>query len=341
MSASLLPLPPQDDYIVLAGRRVVEAGPSFRGWHHASLILRCPQLWAYHSRLRLKFPERGVLVRGSLFHVGFANFHRRLQALAEGTDPDVWATPIEAMTHFARWMDARGTADGERRRGTGARSDDPELLPITPAGSAAYSDHLQSCIDAMLAYAAWWQRKRSGWSVIATEYPMSAAIEAAGWSLDEAVRSFLLTQRLDVIVRDPDGYVVIVDGKTRGKKEPKADRLYNMDGQFQGYWNFGKRAFGTKFGGLAILYATFKGVGKIDVAWQTVEAKPWAIGSFADTIRWAEVQIQLLQEMERRGTIPSPYHYPKVFVGNGCCEHLYGPCEGWELCSYGPGGLRG
>lgn len=294
---------------------LLDSGPSERGWHEASDMLRCPQLWAYghHPDFANWSPlPSKPLIRGTLFHVGGAHHFSRLQALQRGTDPNVFLAPADAIVEMARRQDA--------------------LLDARhPGEHATYASHVSECIAAVFALAEWWARYRVGWKILAVEEQVRELVPAAGWSIDPAVSEFLLTRRLDLLVEDPDGYRVLCDHKTRGRKDTERQvRIYSRSGQMVGYHTFGRAAYGPKFGGVVALFATFQGTPSFE--WVPMPALPWAMGAFADTIRWSEYQRQLFSRMGLSG-----WHYPKVMLGDGACETYWGdPCPGSELCGFGP-----
>lgn len=300
--------------------QLLDAGKSERGWHEASDMLRCPQLWAYnhHPDFADFMPTpRKSLIRGSLFHVGGAHHFVRLQALQRGADPNVYMAPSDAIREVARREDARIDA----------------RLP--PARRATYAEHVNECIAAVQALADWWARYRVGWRILAVEETIRELIPAAGWSIEADVTEFLLTRRLDLVVEDPNGYIVVCDHKTRGRKdEDRQVRIYSKTGQMVGYHVIGRALYGPKFGGVVALFATFGKAPSFD--WTPMPALPWLMGAFHDTIRWSEYQRQLFARMGL-----SAWHYPKVIIGDGACETYWGdPCVGAELCAFGPGGGR-
>lgn len=83
---------------------LLNAGPSARGWHRLEAHLRCPQLYAWGYGQGGSNPERAAafpptipLVRGSIGHVGLAHCYARVKAAQDGTDPDRFYSPLDAM----------------------------------------------------------------------------------------------------------------------------------------------------------------------------------------------------------------------------------------------------
>jgi hypothetical protein len=88
----------------VSGKILLNAGPSARGWHRLEAFLRCATLysWGYgqagsNPERAAAFPSTVPLVRGSIGHVGLAHCYARVKAIQEGTDPDRFYPPLEAM----------------------------------------------------------------------------------------------------------------------------------------------------------------------------------------------------------------------------------------------------
>lgn len=325
MTPSVIQLPPEEDFPLVNGRILIDAGPSERGWHHAEDMLVCPQKWSFRHHPKMKadplvtFPRAAPLVRGTLLHLGVAHFHRRLQAIQEGDDPDKWHDPMTAISLFAAQEDAK---------------------PNQHPKSTSYDSFVIECQKATTAYVNWWTATQGKLRVIAVERQMRAFIPEGGWSLVGKDISWLFTQRLDLITQDAAGYYYVVDAKTRGRKDPRQMRGYSRSGQFQGVRIFGQNAFGKNFGGVYIHYVTFtKGAKGAEVTFscqrEAPPVKPFRVVCFPDTIRYAERQIQDFQLMGL-----DPWLYPKIGVENGGCESRYGQCPAAELCDFGPAALE-
>lgn len=332
---------------VIDGRILLDSGPSVRGWHFHEDFLRCPQLWAYRVKLRLVFPSTVPLVRGSLFHLGVAHYGARLYLAQNGLDVGLVHEPHEAMrilTHLEDEKLAKYRDDGQPYRrgeryahhldltmgGVSAAiahhsritekvlAVEHQLLTIIPEPERARADLLRDS-DCPVG-------KRVGHHPLGAEHEGYACTCPGG---------YLYSQRPDLIVEDQDGWVWIVDWKTRGRKDPRQARGYAMSGQFHGYTNFGRMYYGERFGGLVASYLTWGDPDrgkrhKVDR--ERVPVSNWAAQCLPDSLRWSERSMAALE-----GT--DPWRYPKVFVENGGCETRYGPCPGRELCALGPAAL--
>lgn len=327
---ALLPVDPDPPRLV-EGRYLLNAGPSRRGWHRAESMIRCPQWWAYNHHPAFKslptkpFPDSPPLIRGSLFHVAVAHFYRRLQAIQEtgdNRDAERFHLPRRACELVSAEID-----------------NDPRRHPDSPL----WSSFIEEATAAITAYIAHY-RSHDDRVIIATEYPLALAVEAAGWTLDPAVREYWTTGRADLIWLGADNYVYIDDSKTRGRIDPRQERGYARSGQFQGLRLMGERVFGGYFGGIGTNYATYKhdrekvARGEQSYAFsfqrRAPPVLPYRLACHGDAIRHAE---WLEQALVSSGM--DPYRFPKASAENGGCEHRYGPCPAAYVCDYGPGGV--
>lgn len=310
---------PGEDFPFVYGRYLVDGGSSPRGWHRLMSGLRCPQLLAYQSKLRLVLPESEVLARGSLVHAGLAAYFRRLQAIQDGKSPEHFHGYEDAMRIVSYRADSRPVAR-QAPEGESARSYRHPL-------SARYEDILPQCLAAVKAFID--HAPRTTQRIIAVERVLQVTVPSG----DPNVPSQLYTQRADLVSVDADGFVVITDHKTRGKKDKRQERAYARSGQFQGYHLFGRSFFGARWGGCYIQFVTM-GDKKTTFERVAPPVYPWRIEGFVDTIRHGE---RIEHELSQRNL--DPWRYPKVGIDNGCCEHRYGACEAAVYCDYGPAAM--
>lgn len=298
------------------GRLLLDAGPSERGWHLLQTGLRCPQLRAYQEILEIRFKWSNPLVRGALLHMGAAHYYRRLQAFQDGEDPDQWHTPLDALRIFAARMDT-----------------DPDRNPRSPL----FADHLEECISMVEHFMRRYKIERHGERILAVEQPFHTRVSThdgkAEWYVGDKPpehEGWLFSQRGDLVLYDTaTGLCWLDDHKTTSRKSPQQIRGYFRSGQMQGYYNFGRRAFGDAFGGVRINLFIFRKKPRVERI--VVPYYPHRAAAFPQTVRWGERE---WQDAKRLAT--SPWDFPKVGIDNGSCEHRYGPCDGADLCDYGP-----
>jgi hypothetical protein len=328
-------MPPEDlnDFCMVEGQLLLDAGQSERGWHRLSTMLRCPQLWAYlyHPDLRddprvshVRHPRSPPLIRGSLYHLGLAHYYRRVMAAQRGEDADVFHSPMRAIELLA------------------AEEDNKPWVSVDE--TTWWADYVAEAKAAVQAYAAHFQAYER-WEILAVEQQLRLFVPTEGWSIDAAIERYMMTLRLDLCYWDRSGYVHLSDHKTRGRRDLRQERGYARSGQFQALRLLGDQHFRQFFGGVMTNYATFQHDVKERAAGAAGDYKfkfersvppilSWRLQTFGDTIRYGEWQEQALLS-----TKMDPFRFPKVMIENGVCEHRYGPCPGAYLCDYGPDGI--
>jgi hypothetical protein len=269
------------------------------GWHATELAMRCPQLFAYHHRIKDAALEgsRGALLRGSMVHQGLGHHYARMQNAQNGLDPNEWAKPDAAIIACA---DALCHEDGTNEA----------------------MKYLESSRNIVADYIAHYGGEKL--DVVAVEEIFSA--EIAGYKF---------TQRLDLVARRENGKVYIFDHKTTGRISEKSSERYTLSGQFLGMATFGRSLWGTDFGGVII---NLIGCGPVDsysapgaTAFKRAELDPApeALRLFPLTIRDSRDRIAALDASGR-----DPWEWPKVF-SEQVCVGPYGRCDGFNLCRWG------
>lgn len=197
--------------------RVLNAGPSERGWHRLESVLRCPQLFAYRHLL---FPEggskRAALVRGSLGHVGLAHHYALLRAAQRKETSDLAPVPT-AMRLVAKTFGELGE----------------EMLPVAEAAVSTYLNRFHG--ERLLV------------EMVEQEVRARVCAEAVAPG-----RSFLFTQRIDLAFRGQDGRYWITDHKFVAKPSRATAERYALSGQFLGYQWFGRQLWKEQFGGVIV-----------------------------------------------------------------------------------------
>lgn len=59
--------------------KLINAGPSERGWHRIESVMRCPRLYAWEHSGLIERQISEPLARGSLIHVGLAHHYQRMK----------------------------------------------------------------------------------------------------------------------------------------------------------------------------------------------------------------------------------------------------------------------
>lgn len=195
--------------------RVLNAGPSERGWHRLEAALRCPQLFAYRHLLELS-GNRAALVRGSLGHIALAHHYARMKAAQERQESDL-AAPADAMRALSKTFGQLGE----------------EMLPVAAMAVESYLEKFKA--------------ERLRILLVEEELRAQVACETVAPG-----RKFLFTQRADLVFTDRSERIWISDHKFVAKPTRGTAERYGLSGQFLGYQWFGQGLWGARFGGVIV-----------------------------------------------------------------------------------------
>jgi hypothetical protein len=245
------------------------------------------------------FPATEPLIKGSLLHIGLAHHYARLGAAQKGEDVDAFYTPIEAIKLLAE-------------EAQGSRS-------ITPREVEIWKSSVPTIVSAMDAYRKRWQED-SGWTVVEVETQLKATIRSPA-----SGKSFLFTQRPDLVIKDHHGLHWIVDHKSCYRIASKTLNQHILSGQFLGYTVFGRAKFGNKFGGLIINRVKLSTPHQFDRS--SIEPAPAAVKRFVQNLA-------LIEDMVCQHEGKPPMEWPAVY-SEQVCYGKYGPCSCFDLCQWG------
>jgi hypothetical protein len=275
--------------------RLLDPGPSRRGWHRLQLVLQCPRKYAlYMARKENPEPTSSpALIKGTLLHTALA--HRYALRCTWRPDPEL-LSPLDA-------IEARAEAE---------------------PNAEVWKEHTGLVTKTYLEYELRWAAEQ--WETVAVEKELQATIRD-----DERDVGYLYTQRADLIVRNPaTGLVYIVDHKTTSRLTSKVMRRYTLSGQFRGYNFFGRGLLGEKFGGVIlnmIQWPDRKGAFKFERI--DLEPAPFADKTFRDTVVHAE---RLIHDLRDRHD--EPMAWPGAHHETACWTP-YGACENHARCEWG------
>jgi hypothetical protein len=306
-----------------SGKILIDAGPSGSGWSSIESFNHCERLyWFRHVEKRpddveeptVQFSRNtadyetlepspliftdGPLVRGSLGHVGLAHYYARRKAIEDGTDPDQFYTPEEAMNV---WAD-KNTVH-------------PELRAILPMVVDKYRR---------------WCDVGGGDSIMAkltgVEQRFSATLT------DYKGRKWVRTQRFDLIFEDHAGMIWVNDHKFVYAPTKQTYDRYNMSGQFMLARLFGQQLFGDRFGGVLI---NLVGVDPdtLKVFRKPIEPAPAALRTFVDTTGNTLARIEDLRAQNDFLAWRPAYHEQictTTYKSNGSFR-----CPFWDRCAWG------
>ena len=241
--------------------KLINAGPSERGWHRLESFNRCPQLYAYEKLAGLEWTSMSPpLVKGILVHVGLAHYYQQRQAAQLGENPDEWYDADEAMGLVAADLGPMGA----------------EWLPLA--------------MRAVAGYKAFYAQERH--KVLEVEKELRADV----W-IPQLSHTVLYTQRADLIT-EKDGKVWIWDHKTGFRTGQQMTTRYILSGQFQGLRWFGQKLYGDKFGGLILNQV---GLGNKEIVYKrpSIPPAPNLLKQFPQVIADTETAMVTLEREAR------------------------------------------
>lgn len=281
---------------------LIDTGPSSRGWHRLEAYLRCPRLFALGygrsgesaemmAANQIRFPPTYPLVRGTIGHVGLAHLYARLKASQEGADPNAYYRPFEAMG----LMVGRGLPHWGEMGVKAERS----LRPLLAKYLASYASDSKK-------------------SIVGVEMLLEMEFD-----------SYLYTARADLVYRDRDGKVWIMDHKITGRIESKSLSRYTLSGQFLGLTHLGFARWGDEFGGVIVNL-----LGEKDQRFlrDVIPPAPWALAEFPRLVVRTEEDIKRCENMLHSDAWGM--RYPPTF-SEFTCMTPYGRCAAWEMCRWG------
>lgn len=306
---------------------LIDAGRSRRGWSRIGNFFKCPQLFAYTSRLNLQLIPADALTRGSMGHVMQAHLHARWGAEQGGvwvdethhTDPDYFMSPEDAVIEYC-----------ERYGG---------------------HEHLDRMMETFKQYCR--KHPEPPGRVIAVEQPMTATlgyvkgqwglhVEREGVTIEptplempghpEHGQPIQMTRRIDMTVVDRMGRTFIWDHKCQAHVSPsKSVEAYAIDGGFAAFRIMGAQLYGKSFSGLMLNLIQTTSPWK--VARPTVPPTPHRDRHFAKMLWRAEHDLARLDLEE-----PDYWEWPKA-QHETTCFGRYGKCAAARACFFGKIGL--
>lgn len=94
------------DFMSRADAKIIYTGPSPRGWHRLQQAAECLQKYAWKYERPTPEGQKKVtspaLAKGSLIHLGLAQYYARMRANQQGNPVDEWCSPEEAIRLIAK-----------------------------------------------------------------------------------------------------------------------------------------------------------------------------------------------------------------------------------------------
>ena len=90
-------------------KKILNTGPSPRGWHRLQTVLQCPQkyAWKFEMGMDRRPTDSPALIKGTMMHLILAQHYYRLKNATEGQDPDEWEEPRIALKRQAEEEEGR------------------------------------------------------------------------------------------------------------------------------------------------------------------------------------------------------------------------------------------
>lgn len=195
-------------------KKILNTGPSPRGWHRLQLALECPQKYGWHYEVGLgqqgdKKNDSPPLIKGSLIHLALAHHYSQIKAMQNDEDPAEFEDPCIAMEIVAK-------KNGE-----------------------AWEKEIDTCRKTFLAYL----------DHYSDENLKILEVERLAYT---SIQGHVFTGRFDLIYEDRRGKVWVCDHKTTGRLHSKQRQFYGISGQLTGYAYMAAQIYGDKFAGVIL-----------------------------------------------------------------------------------------
>jgi len=267
--------------------------------------------------------------------VGMEHHHARRLITVAGGDPSVILGPVEAVYAHAAQEDRRLSAHGfDRPYGQHA-----ELAAATADLYDRVKPHRHLSVCAVEYVVMLWFAEVDG-RCVEVDPPADADVRVglarAGRHADLLLMGppYLSTFRGDLLAGLADGRIAIIDWKSCYKNDARKQRGFNLSGQMLQYMWWGRRAYGSDFGGVHVGMVDFsklssKDTSKVFPSYE-VPLLAAALARFPQAVvDRAETKRRLL--LSRR----DPENYPRAYREQGPCEDRYGTCPFVRWCGEG------
>ena len=310
-------------------RILLDAGSSGEhGWSTSSQILRCAR------RFRLRRAgyvgrSREPLIKGSLVHIGAAQYYAALQATQQGWEGNAWDTVAQC------WVDGAGQP---AQPGPGAYYTPSEAIALVgERNGPQWQEHVALAQNAVRAY----QRRMAIYPehVVAVEHLVEMAVPTtfgnsigAGNPMSahiiECLPSPIIhSMRIDLILRTPDGRYLVRDHKTSSMHKAASTMPFDLSGQVIALTWWGQKVYGEAFAGVEIGQINLSN-GRVE--FQRPKFAPHAVAEWPKMRTWIEVQKVMATSLYGDGL-----DWPMALSDQGPCLDRYGPCGFRDSCRLG------
>ena len=291
--------------------KLLDPGPSRKGWHRLQNALKCPRYAAWSARDREQGSEQcpsPSLIKGSLMHIGLAH-HYHIKKYAPIAEKALEAAGVYIPKSHLPY---------EPHDAIAALAEEESQKSLIHKHE--WMRHVPEVQKALECYLLHWRDEP--WVPRAIEHELETVIK-------DGDKEHLYTQRVDAIFTHPmTGKHWFFDHKTTFRIQNSTTKRYTLSGQFLGYNMLGKRIFKERYGGVMLNMIGW-GDKKKGPQFQrvAVPAAPYSQERFIKTLLHAE---HILEEYEGRdpGEWPGAHH-------ETVCWGTYGPCKYFDRCHYG------
>jgi hypothetical protein len=144
---------------------------------------------------------------------------------------------------------------------------------------------------------------------------------------DGQIGGFRFTGRFDLVYRDRQGRIWVVDHKTTTRFKSNQRRFYSISGQMLGYRLLAQQKYGKDFAGIRL--NMIQHTGSIEFQRFSLTPAPNRLSQFPRTVAFAENLISKWTEHSK-----DPKDWPMV-NSELVCFHRYGACDHLEKCTWG------
>lgn len=265
--------------------KLLDTGPSPRGWHRVQNMLECAQKYSYRYNLD-KEPtfSAAALLKGSLMHLALAHHYQRLKNKQLGLDPEEWLPAKEAV----------------------------DLKCLQEPENIDYQDLINNCYD---EYVNRWMIEDQHLKILEVEKLAYVVIDDL-----ERDKKYLLTGRFDMVV-EWEGKVWVVDHKTTSRLSSSHEKYYAVSGQLIGYEYMARQIYGERLGGVLLNFAQHTVPCKFER--RKIPPRPNLSAQFAPTIIDAERRITDLQNSGRPyDQWPKAMNELSCYTRYGACPYI-------------------
>lgn len=315
--------------------RLLNCGPSLRGWSHQEKILICPYQWALSHLGEPRGIPADPLIKGSLVHTGLAHYWSIRMGVANLLDP-VTAVQVQAANEDRELSVKFGYCTAWAKHAPLA------MQAVRMYVEAGIYSHLRPvAVEHQVELWVDYDRANQMWRLVPApsdaQHRMQLAREHRWVEFYVLGAPWLTTFRADAVVQLADQRFAIVDHKTGYKLDTRKEKGFQSSGQMLQYQMYGALAWPGQWGGVHI---GFVNLGMLDkgpkhaLASFQVVSRPEAVAMFPQIAgQRAEMMAGLIRQGLRADGSVDLSHFPRAFSESLACVGRYANCEFLDRCT--------